>query len=212
MSVNNKKQINQSESNMTKSVFETLSAIDCSDHTEKKGQFTYLSWTFCWQTIKQHYPDAQYQLEDDVVYPDGTMEVRCTVTIDGLAHTMWLPVLDFKNKAQPQPDAFSINSSRMRCLVKCCAMHGLGLYIYSGLVAPAPDTSFGGDLAITASPVELIRVEAIEHIEELILSSGASLEKFLKAYSVKALSDLTEEQYVHAVNTLERKIALTPKV
>jgi|TARA_R110000782_G_scaffold193068_1_gene282672 hypothetical protein len=181
------------------SVFETLSAIDCSDHTEKKGQFTYLSWTFCWQTIKQHYSDAEYQIEDDVVYPDSTMEVRCTVTIHGLAHTMWLPVLDFKNKAQPNPDAFSINSSRMRCLVKCCAMHGLGLYIYSGLVAPEV-------------PVELIGAKGIEHIEELIHSSGASLEKFLKAYSVKVLSDLTEDQYIHAVDTLERKIANTAKV
>jgi hypothetical protein len=111
---------------------------------------------------------------------------------------MWLPVLDFKNKAQPQPDAFSINSSRMRCLVKCCAMHGLGLYIYSGLVAPEV-------------PVELIGFKGIEHIEELIHSSGASLEKFLKAYSVKVLSDLTEDQYIHAVDTLERKIAIAAK-
>lgn len=180
---------------MSKSVFETLSAIDCSNHTEKKGQFTYLSWTFCWQTIKQHYSDAEYVLEDDVLYSDGTMEVRCTVTILGLAHTMWLPVLDFKNKAQSQPDAFAINASRMRCLVKCCAMHGLGLYIYSGLVAPEV-------------PARLISVKGIEHIEELINESGANLDKFLKAYSVKALTDLTEDQYIHAVDTLERKIAL----
>lgn len=180
---------------MTKSVFETLSAIDCSAHTEKKGQFTYLSWTFCWQTIKQHYPDAHYRLEDDVVYPDGTMEVRCAVSVGGLVHTMWLPVLDFKNKAQPQPDAFAINASRMRCLVKCCAMHGLGLYIYSGLVAPEV-------------PVELIGVKGIEHIEELINESEASLDKFLKAYSVKSLTEMTEDQYIHAVDTLERKIAL----
>ena len=29
-------------------VFKTLAAVDCSDHTEKKGNFTYLSWTWAW--------------------------------------------------------------------------------------------------------------------------------------------------------------------
>jgi hypothetical protein len=49
---------------------------------------------------------------------------------------MWLPVLDFKNRAIKSPNAFDINSARMRCLVKCCAMHGLGHYIYAGESTP----------------------------------------------------------------------------
>jgi hypothetical protein len=51
---------------------------------------------------------------------------------------MWLPVLDFKNKAIQSPNAFDINSARMRCLVKCLAMFGLGHYIYAGESAPSP--------------------------------------------------------------------------
>ena len=119
-----------------KSVWATLSAIDCSKHTERKGQFSYLSWTWAWAMVKERYPEADYVLEDDVVYPDGTMEVRVSVDIGGLHHTMWLPVLDFKNRAIPLPDAFAINSSRMRCLVKCLAMFGLGHYIYAGESTP----------------------------------------------------------------------------
>jgi hypothetical protein len=119
-----------------KSVWATLSAIDCNKHVEKKGQFSYLSWTWAWAMVKEHYSDAEYVLEDDTTYPDGTMEVRVSVSIHGLVHTMWLPVLDFKNKAIQHPNAFDINSARMRCLVKCLAMFGLGHYIYAGESMP----------------------------------------------------------------------------
>jgi len=117
-------------------VWEVLRAIDCNDHVEKKGKFSYLSWTWAWAKVKERYPDAIYRLEDDTVFPDGTMEVRVTVEIDGMSHTMWLPVLNHQNKAISNPDAFDINSSRMRCLVKCLAMFGLGFYIFAGESVP----------------------------------------------------------------------------
>ena len=119
-----------------KSIWAVLSAIDCSKHVEKKGQFSYLAWTWAWAMVKERYPEADYVLEDDMVYPDGTMEVRVSVDIGGLHHTMWLPVLDFKNRAIQHPNAFDINTSRMRCLVKCLAMFGLGHYIYAGESMP----------------------------------------------------------------------------
>lgn len=121
---------------MSKSVWETLSAIDCSAHIDKKGQFSYLAWTWAWAMVKENYPEAVYTVDEDVIYPDGTVEVRCTVTIESLSHQMWLPVLDFKNKAISSPNAFDVNSARMRVLVKNLAMHGLGHYIYAGESAP----------------------------------------------------------------------------
>jgi hypothetical protein len=127
------------------SIWKTLSAIDCSEHIEQKGRFSYLSWTWAWAMVKENYPRAHYTLRDDIVYPDGTMEVRVNVTIpdggpdDGvLCHTMWLPVLDYNNKAISNPNAFDINTARMRCLVKCLAMFGLGHYIYAGESTPGP--------------------------------------------------------------------------
>lgn len=119
-------------------IWETLSTIDCSEHVKDKGGFTYLAWTWAWAMVKENYPEAEYNLEDDIVYPDGTMEVRVSVSINGLVHTMWLPVLDFRNKAIANPNAFDVNSSRMRCLVKCLAMFGLGHYIYAGESFPQP--------------------------------------------------------------------------
>jgi hypothetical protein len=128
---------------MSNSIWGTLSSIDCSDHIEKKGQFSYLAWTWAWAIVKERYPLSNYELLPDTVYPDGTMEVRVSVMILSpdelvLKHTMWLPVLDFKNKPIPNPNAFDINTARMRCLVKCLAMFGLGHYIYAGESSPAP--------------------------------------------------------------------------
>lgn len=45
---------------------------------------------------------------------------------------MWLPVMDYKNKAIVNPDAFALNTAMMRCLVKCLALFGLSHYIYAG--------------------------------------------------------------------------------
>ena len=112
--------------------FAELNKINVNDKTEKKGKFTYLSWSWAWAEFVKHYPDAVYQVLEDNIYPDGTMEVRFAVTAGGLTHAMWLPVMDNKNAAISNPNAMEINKARMRCLVKCLAMFGLGLYIYAG--------------------------------------------------------------------------------
>ena len=124
---------------MSNSIWATLSAINCNEHIEKKGQFSYLAWTWALAMTREHYPDMTHAPQPDVIYADGSMEVRCTVSIEGQTHPMWLPVLDFKNKAIQNPNAFDINSSRMRCLVKCLAMFGLGHYIYAGESMPQVD-------------------------------------------------------------------------
>jgi hypothetical protein len=119
------------------SIWETLSRIDCSQHIEKKGQFSYLSWSWCWSIVKEHYPAASWHLEPEVIFPDGTVEVRITVSIEDQTATMWLPVMDFKNNAKPKPTARDVSDTRMRCLVKCVAVgFGLGHYIYAGESMP----------------------------------------------------------------------------
>ena len=67
--------------------------------------------------------------------------VFCTVTAFGQARTMQLPVMDHRNRAIANPDAFAVNTAMQRALVKAIALHGLGLYIYAG--EDLPDT--GGE-------------------------------------------------------------------
>lgn len=46
--------------------------------------------------------------------------------------TCMLPVMDYRNKPIPNPDAFAVNTAIMRCMTKALSLHGLGLYIYAG--------------------------------------------------------------------------------
>ena len=139
--------------------FITLYNKNVNDRVAKKKAggvtLSYLSWAYAWAETKKEFPDAEYKIhtfgEDAKPYlldNDLGYMVMTTVTINGLAHTMWLPVLDHSNKAMKnvsyeytvrsgtrtveQATMFDINTSLMRCLVKNLAMHGLGLYIYAG--------------------------------------------------------------------------------
>jgi hypothetical protein len=125
------------------SVWETLSGIDVSEHTEEKNGLTYLSWAWAWGIVKKHYPKATFtknlysSANNDctlpyMIDPAGYSFVSVTVDIDGESQTEVLPVLNHANKAVSQPDSFQVNTALQRCLAKCCAMHGLGHYIYAG--------------------------------------------------------------------------------
>ena len=120
-------------------VFKTLNAINCTEHTEKKGNLTYLSWAWAWQMVKTHYPDASYTIYEN---PDGWNYftdgrfcwVKTGVTIEGLEHIEYLPVMDARNQSIPLDAIKStdVNKAIQRSLTKACARHGLGLYIYAG--------------------------------------------------------------------------------
>ena len=78
-------------------------------------------------------------MSDVLEYSDGTCQVECTIRIGDLHRTMWLPVMDYRNKAITNPSARAISDTKMRCLVKCIGIYGLGLYIYAG--EDLPDSS-----------------------------------------------------------------------
>lgn len=142
------------------SVFETLSKIDVSDHVEQKMGLSYLSWAWCWQTLKTTYPDTPvpkitkykemlltkngYELTDrEVPYlttPTGTM-VEVTVSIKGVDYTQSLYVMDNRNKVVVNPTIGQINKTIQRCTVKAIAMAGLGLNLYAGEDLPMGDIS-----------------------------------------------------------------------
>ena len=120
-------------------VFKTLNAINCNEHTEKKGNLTYLSWAWAWQMVKSNFPEAQYTIYESPegwnYFTDGrTAWVKTGVTIEGIEHIEYLPVMDARNQSIPLDSIRStdVNKSIQRSLTKACARHGLGLYIYAG--------------------------------------------------------------------------------
>lgn len=122
-----------------KSVFETLNAIDVNGHTEKKNGLTYLAWAWCWSEVKKAYPSAFYTIYENAnglfYHTDGkTCWVKTGVTIEGMEHIEYLPVMDYRNASIPveRVTSFDVNKAIQRSLTKACARHGLGLYIYAG--------------------------------------------------------------------------------
>jgi len=114
-----------------------LLKINVNDHVEKKGNLSYLSWAWAWAEVLKVDPGAQWTAHEwdnsPVMYlRNGTAMVKVSVEIKGDIKTCILPVMDNRNRAIVDPDAFAVNSAIMRCLTKAIAMHGLGLYIYAG--------------------------------------------------------------------------------
>jgi hypothetical protein len=124
-------------------IWSKLSVINCEDKVEKKMGLSFLSWAWAWDKVMEVYPNAQYYFYEDknthvpyVRYPDGSAEVRCTVIIGHCVREMWLPVMDYKNNAITEPNSRQVSDTKMRCLVKCLAMFGLGHHIYAGEDVP----------------------------------------------------------------------------
>jgi len=146
----------------------SLLGKNVNEHTEKKGNLTYLSWAWAWAEALKADPDASYKIEmfGDKCFMDinGTAMVFVTVTMFGKPMTCQLPVMDYKNKAIPNPDAFAVNTAIMRCMTKALSLHGLGLYIYAGEDLPEGE---GSDIDVSMMIDHLAAIEAASTIEEL---------------------------------------------
>lgn len=148
---------------MEDNVFKTLFQVDVNKHVEKKNtgsaKLSYLSWAWAWSEVKKRYPKATYEVvkfENGLPYaydPKTGYMVYTRMTIEGVTHEMWLPVMDNRNEAMldhPREvktksysytvgacTMFDVNKTIMRCLTKNIGMFGLGLYIYAGEDLPA---------------------------------------------------------------------------
>lgn len=124
---------------MSENYFAELYAINVNKYVEKKNGLSYVSWPFAWGEVKKLHPDATYTIYENAdglfYHTDGrTCWVKTGVTVNGIEHIEYLPVMDFKNRSIPvdQVTSFDVNKAIQRSLTKAVARHGLGLYIYAG--------------------------------------------------------------------------------
>lgn len=127
-----------------KSIFENLNAIDVRDKIKDKNGLSYLSWASAWAEVKKEYPQANYEIHRQVMdefgntrfwHDDGKsgwVEVSVIINDEKLSEV--LAIMDYRNKPISAESITSVdaNKSLKRCLVKCCALHGLGLFIFDG--------------------------------------------------------------------------------
>lgn len=194
------------------SVFETLNAININDKTNKKGHLTYLSWAWAWGEVKKKYPNAFYTVYENPqgfnYFTDGrTCWVKTGVTIEGLEHIEYLPVMDNRNNAIPleKVSCTDINKSIQRSITKACARHGLGLYIYAGEDLPEDEQS---NPIPKAAPIDQTYINTIraelkrtgwDENEMLLYVSGrlGSL--------VERIEDIPFEEAVRLLQILEKR-------
>lgn len=185
------------------SVFEKLNNINVNGHTESKNGLTYLSWAWAWAEIKKAFPDAVYTIYENAngwnYHTDGkTCWVKTGVTIEGLEHIEYLPVMDFKNKSIPFESVTStdVNKAIQRSLTKACARHGLGLYIYAGEDLPEEEQE-----QINTAKAKIDAKDA-KNLEAVLKAKDVNIPKLLENYKVKALTDLTNAQYAGIMEKL----------
>lgn len=189
-----------SEKTSFASIWKTLSKVDVSAKIEQKNGLNFLSWAWAWGTLMEYYPQAEYSFQEPAeASSDGSVMVYCTVTIDGLSRQMWLPVMDYKNRAIPNPNAFQVNTARMRCLVKCLAMFGLGHGIYAGEDINTAESDKEAERM--KQEAEKIKDETYKEIIGLIAETESDEKEFLKYFKVAKISDLKQS---HAEIALEK--------
>jgi len=172
-----------------KSVFETLSAIDVSNYIDKKGQFSYLSWSDAVTALLRAYPEATWEVVNDVnglpyiTAPNGCF-VTVAVTVEGVTRTQVHPVLDFRNNAIPDPNPMQINTSIQRALAKAIGLHGLGLHIYRGEDIN-PDTEKPEKEKMSPEPVNQEHIDyAVTEYRELVDADIEDGDKFPKIQAI----------------------------
>ena len=206
--------------------FVELSKINVNEHVERKGQFSYLSWPFAVSQLRQFDPVATWQVLRFDGLPYLNTEAGCfvevSVCVRGISLSQIHPVLDSKNRPILAPTAFDINTSIQRCLVKAIALHGLGLYLYSGedlpLASDEPKTEDKPVVPIAAptpapapaTPIrqgKVITIAQIAQIERLLAETGSDKAKLLAYFGVETLAEIAVADYPRVVRSLEKRRA-----
>lgn len=188
-----------------KNYFEKLNEIDVSKKVEKKNGLSYLSWAWAWAELKKIYPTANYKVyerEDGTIYwTDGkTCWVKTGVTVDGIEHIEYLPIMDYRNQSITidKITSFNVNSSIQRSLTKAVARHGLGLYIYAGEDLPEDASKVLEEMKIQEGQKQ--------RIEDAIAQELINEEKMLIKYKVKSIEELNSKQAEEVIMVILKKI------
>lgn len=183
-----------------KSVFETLNKIDVGEHIEKKNGLSYLSWAWAWKVLKENYPDANYKIYETEsgcnYFTDGrTGWVKTGVTVNGLEHIEYLPIMDYNNKSiiLEKITSFDVNKAIQRSLTKAVARHGLGLYVYAG--EDLPEEPKNEEKPVNKPPVASNVSQQMRESAQLFNVSLVLLATYLK----KNISELTDEDVKTAI-------------
>ena len=162
--------------------YNELRKINVNEHIERKGNLNYLSWSWAVDVLLQNDPTATWEFPEPKVWNDTVM-VFCNVTAFGKTMKMQLPVMDNRNNAIKNPDTRKISDATMRCLAKCIACFGIGLYIYAGSDLPEEEPVDLTDLS-TAWSDKIKDCSSIDELKEVYGNAYKALSKDKNAVEI----------------------------
>ena len=197
-----------------KNYFVELYSINVNDKVEKKGNLSYVSWADAWAELKKRHPDATYTIYENAdgfnYHHDGhTAWVKTGVTVNGIEHIEYLPVMNNVNKSIPVENITStdVNKTIQRSLTKAVARHGLGLYIYAGEDLPEDNRSpeqIKNEEKFEKTGKEIITPEDVKALTARCKNDGVDTAKLCALYKVKELGMLTINQYSNINNNWDK--------
>lgn len=193
-----------------KNYFVELNELNVSDKTEKKNGLTYLSWAWAWGELKKRHPDSTYTIYEDPngrpYHTDGrTCWVKTGVTVNGIEHIEYLPVMDFKNQSIPldKITSVAVNKTIQRSLTKAVARHGLGLYIYAGEDLPEGEASEAAEDP-TQIPSSPITKGQIAQIMAEMKRTGITAKSLCKQLGINDIAEITEARFPSIMDAFGR--------
>ena len=199
----------------TTNMFEELSKIDVSKLIKKKGGLSYLSWPLAVDQLLRKDAEANWEFHQPVIFGE-TMMVSVSVTAFGKTIPMHLPVMDFRNQAIKNPDAFAVNKAMMRCLAKAIACHGIGLYVYAGEdlpmidKEPKPEVVKTKDIELTSGKIIKTagitgdQIKRISDITEKSNRANKELSFYLKGKKLPEMTSLNNSEADEVIELLQR--------
>ena len=195
------------------SFFTELNSINVNEHTEKKNNLTYLSWSWAWAEVMKKYPSATYKIRTWDKKPylyDAKLGylVMTSVTIDDVTHEMWLPVMDGANKSmKDSPYTYQVKEYENRKwtgtyidkTVEAATMFDINTALMRCLVKNI--AMFGLGLYIYSGedlPEErpkLLTNAQVKTLETCIPKHSQTIENVCNFFKVRGLSELTVEQF-----------------
>ena len=104
------------------------------DGTEYSFTLNYISWAYAQKLAKTFDPDFKWfpvKNENGSLVHSGMVLIEMTFL--GVTEQHYFPILDAKNKAIANPNAFDVNTAQMRGMTKLFSMmSGFGLSLYTG--------------------------------------------------------------------------------
>lgn len=183
-----------SDSKEQNSVFKTLSEVPVDNKVRQKGNFWYVSWSNAVRELLKRYPNANWEFTQYNGVPylktDAGCFVECAVTVEGITRKQMMPILNFKNQVEDNPDAAQVNKSQMRALTKAIALHGFGLDLWAG--EDLDDANYQEQAAESCYPDDRFE-KSFPIWEEQILSGKKTPDELIAFLSKKGVN-LSDEQ------------------